>query len=272
MSHLNIYVNSRNRQQGTPSDFQMPPVGFLPSSGSSTIQLRACTIPNAQPTIMTGRNSTPTVNGVTTTSVPQGYYTGGSTGTAGAALQTFLAAISTGTTVTVSDLTGKVTINVGATTALLFTENISTQSSSLSTRKNQTERFLEVFGIERLTTTVGGNPFTTIGKTLSTSTTYYGYQPMKLNGTDFVEVTTDLSLKTYHTTIGNDNIFARIPMSGSYYPTVTSWESTSDDFGYPIVSNNIQPRLYLIDEWGDPFDVPINLAVSYVFKLNTDNN
>ena len=264
MSYYSLYINSKDRQEGDANNFRLPITGFLKNIHVSSIQLRSCTIPNAVPTIMSNVNNTPTINGATTYSIPAGYYAGS---TFTAAVQTLLSSYSTGTTVSLSTLTNCLTINVGAS-PILF-DQLPNQSSTLQSKKNQSERFLEVAGMDQLYTTTASNSFPTLGTTLAASTTYYALNPLRLNGTNYVELMTDLQLPTFHTGRGNDNVFARIPLSGSNVPTVTSWEAGIDDVGFPVISSVFETKFYLQDEWGDLFYIPSSMNVQYHFRLTS---
>jgi hypothetical protein len=273
-----LFVNSRDRQYGSASDFTIPPIGSFSTAESFRIVLKQAIIPNCVPTFRSDINTNPLFvkdnnAAISTVAMVEGYYNGS---TIAAAFQAWLVAAGfTNATVTYSTTTNHIGFQIGSVgTSLTFKDTLA--ASTLNRKLSQTERFLEVLGLGKIRDTsdlTSIQSSVTLNKTL-TNIQYYGANCVKLTGTDFVDISTDAPLRTYHSTLGNNNVFARIPLTAAQggAATVNAWESTTDEVGHPIQGSHFNMRIYLVDEWGDLFPVPSNFNVSLRFRLTPLNS
>lgn len=276
MSTHTLYVSSKDREYGDSHDFIVAPFGQHGTHHAFDLSLVSAVIPNTVATVRSGVNDRwyCTVNGVdkSSFSIPAGWYTGT---TYAAALKTYIDSIAStaanDSTVTYSALTGKITITFPSDvpgTGIAF--STLGRYSTANRRKSSTERALELGGLNFVyLTNTSGTILTMLDRTVTSSQVYIGANVVKLNGTNYVDIMTNMPMKSYSTGQGGNNLIRRIHMSTGTAANIQTWEAPYEIEVAHVLGADFRPRFYLVDEWGDSFLVSRNHEVSLVFNMNT---
>lgn len=272
-SHM-LYISSKDREAGSANDFQIAPFNFTGAHRAFSLALVSATIPNTVPTVKTNVNdkwycSVNSVDKSGITPIPEGYYTGD---TYASALKTYLDAVTGGTnTVSYSATTNKITITFGIPSGGLTFSSLGSYSSSFR-KTGSTERALELAGF-RYASCTASNLYDVnfLKQTITTGQVWVGSSPVKLNGTNYVDIMTNLRVNALTSASAASNILQRISMSTGVAANIQSWELQYPQVGHHVVAQDFRPRFYLVDEWGDAFIVPPGHEVSLVFMLESSN-
>lgn len=237
----------------TPHDLTVNPTDFQATNSEHYLCLKQITFPNWYPTVKTGVNDRLEVllvsSNVTYTLVlPEGYYTGD---TIASSLQTAIQALPTlgAATVTFNDTNQQLSFSFPANVRFVIT---SPNTNGILTA---VERFHELIGLT--------NP----AHLFQNITSFTCPSPVRLQGTQFVYVCVNFPTGSYHSSVGNYNVLAKVlvdvPFAGELQQDLLP-----SDKGVPITGDHLQNlRIFLVDQWGQPFIVPPNHTVSYLFLL-----
>lgn len=251
MTTTDLFFNSSDFATKTPHDFVFSSLE-CPTAAHYTLNLKGITFPNLYPSIKTGINDQLQVQIGTTVyaiTLAEGYYDGFALATA---LQVQIQALPGmgASTVTYSSTTSKLTITWASVGPFL----VNATPSSNGQPKNPVERLLQVCGFLTRQLYVQTASLTSLG-------------PVRLYGTSYVDVCINVQTKSYHSGSGTffsiGRVFLTVP-----YGQIQVYVNVLSDRGQTITSEAMQQlRLFLVDEWGQPFVVPENQTVGYHLKL-----